>query len=207
MLIFVLPPLFVSSSDGAAIDFSKFNPFAAINLSLAIFLYLQDKTEQKRAEKSFVMKIAACSGIFFWAFGGLVLCAAVFELIGMFLKTKVAGNVILPSNFLQGLCCLFSLCSSAFYEECLYRLYLPKALKSLLRGEESRMALFCFAEAAAILLFAASHRYQGLLAVLNALICAVILRAAFVQSKSVWPTFLAHLCYNASALFFSTLVP
>lgn len=212
LLIFVFPPLFVNFSSDLTMDFTKFNFFAVPNLILAVFLYWQERLQKKsgpkdpkRGEKTLLWKAAAFSGNFFLTFGSLTICAALFELASLALKIPSPGNAILPSNFLEFLCCAFLLCSSAFYEECLYRLYLPKAFGTI-APPQKHAALFWLAEAAAVLLFAFAHRYLGALALFNALICGIILRASFVRSKSLWPPFFAHLSYNAAALLFHALV-
>ena len=212
LLIFVIPPLFVNFSDNLTIDFSKFNFFIIPSLLLALFLYFQERMQKKSefqgqngAKKTLLWLAADFSAHYFLTFGLLALCAALFELAALALKIPAMENVILPANFLEFLCCVFLLCSSAFYEECLYRLYLPKALGTIARSK-NHPALFWLAEAAAVLLFAFSHRYQGMLALFNALICGIILRASFVKSKSLWPPFVAHFTYNAAALLFHALV-
>lgn len=207
LLIFVIPPLFASFSSDLTIDFSKFNFFMLPNLLLALFLYFQERLQNKsgpqgqnEVQKAGLWRLAAFSGNFLLTFGSLAICAALFELAAIALNVQSLGNVILPSNFFEFLCCAFTLCASAFYEECLYRLYLPKALGTIARSK-NHAALFWMAEAAAVLLFAFSHRYQGTLPLFNALVCGIILRVSFVKSKSVWPPFIAHLAYNAAALF------
>lgn len=212
LLIFVCPPLFVNYSDNLAVDFSKFSFFALISLILALFLYFQDRRERfsqgnpVQDNKKTIWKAAAFTSQYFLTFGFLVVGAVLFELLGLAIKAKSLENVILPSTFLQGLYCAFTLAAAAFYEECLYRLYLPKALKKILvltrAGKKFEAVLNFLAEGAAVLLFAFAHRYQGLLALLNALLAGVILRLAFVKSKSLWPAYLAHLSFNAAALLF-----
>lgn len=212
LLIFVCPPLFATFSENLAVDFSKFNYFALISLVLALFLYFQDKRERfsqgnpVQDKKQGLWKAVDFTSGYFLTFGSLVICAALFELIGLALKTPSFESVILPKNFSQGFFCAFTLAAAAFYEECLYRLYLPKAMKKILgrirADEKTKAALNFLAEGAAVLLFAFAHRYQGLLALLNALLAGVILRFAFVKSKSIWPPYLAHLSFNATALLF-----
>lgn len=213
LLIFVFPPLFVDFSDNLALDFSKFNYFALISLVLALFLYLQDRRErffegkEVQENKKTLWKAVDWTGGYFLTFGSLVLCAAIIELANLALKTKNFESIIFPSNFLQGLFCAFALAASAFYEECLYRLYLPNALKKISARGGTKSIWLC--EAACVLLFAFAHRYQGLLALLNAFLAGIILRLSFIKSKSLWPPFFAHLSYNAAALLFYkvTLVP
>ena len=232
LLIFVCPPILVNFSDDLAVDFSKFNYFALTSLALALFLFFQDLRERRlegtavQDNKRPLWKAAAFTSNYFLTFGSLAVCGCLFELAGLALKTKTFENIIFPANFLQGLFCAFALASSAFYEECLYRLYLPKALKKIaaLTGVDKKSedkdklmarpkiaaaAVFWACEAACVLLFAFAHRYQGPLALLNALLAGIILRLSFVKSKSLWPPFFAHLSYNAAALMLArlTLVP
>ena len=58
-------------------------------------------------------------------------------------------------------------------------------------------------EAACVIIFALAHRWQGELAVLNALFGGIILRLCAVKSKGLAPGIAAHFLYNASALLFS----
>ncbi|MBR5096133.1 MAG: CPBP family intramembrane metalloprotease [Treponema sp.] len=175
-------------------------------------MYFQDKRERfsqgnlVQDKKQGLWKAVDFTSGYFLTFGSLVICAALFELIGLALKTPSFEGAVLPENFLQGIFCAFTLAAASFYEECLYRLYLPKALKKILgrikAGEKAMAALNFLAEGAAVLLFAFAHRYQGILALFNALLAGVILRLAFVKTKSLWPPYLAHLSFNAAALLF-----
>ena len=207
LLIFVFPPIFVNHSSDLEIDFSKFNFFIIPSLLLALFLYLQERLQKKNnpqrqsdVKRARFWTLADFSGTFFLTFGSLAICASLFELAAIALKAQPSGSVILPSTFLEFLICAFTLCASAFYEECLYRLYLPKAFGIIARAKKNA-ALFWLAEAAAVLLFAFAHRYQGTLALFNAMAAGIVLRLSYAKSKSVWPPFIAHLAYNAAALF------
>ncbi len=210
---FVLPPIFAFQDKNAALDFSKFNFYILPCFLLGLFLFLQNKNKEKSPLKRHpVWSAAFFSSHFFIALGCLALSSAFFEGIRALLKIKCDDNVILPSNGLEAFFCALTLAASAFYEESLYRLYLPNVLKSLFLGaaeEEKRpklfMALKALMEFMAAALFALAHRPQGIFAVLNAFAAGCVLRVRFVKSKSLWPPFAAHLCYNACALLFAFL--
>ena len=82
------------------------------------------------------------------------------------------------------------------------------SLKSAAKPEpfaSQRRARLAFwgTEAACVVLFALAHRWQGALAVLNALFGGIILRLCAVKSKGLAPGIAAHFLYNASALLFA----
>ena len=219
MLIFVLPPIFTNPSAELAADFSKFNVFSLPCAALALFLFLQDKREEKQLKDqkagARLWRGLMGAGVFFWTLGFLLVLAALLKALFVALKIQSQGNVVLPTDAAGYAACALSLLAGAFYEECLYRLYLPKALRALaslkagqaepqkLAEKKMRAALDFFAEAAAVALFALAHFWQGPWAVLNALLAGIILRVSFVKARGVWPPFLAHLLYNAAALLLS----
>jgi membrane protease YdiL (CAAX protease family) len=100
-------------------------------------------------------------------------------------RMTITNSVFGVLNFIAGTFC------AAFYEEVLYRKYLPETLKAL---TGNRFLLLC--EAAVFILFAAGHRYLGLMAVINAAVASVILRVCMIKTKSVWYGFAAHCMYN-----------
>src|SRR5574344_888426 len=105
-------------------------------------------------------------------FGLLCLTAAVLELAASKIpatyswlahsnaeRMTITGSFLGILNFIAGTFC------AAFYEEVLYRQYLPETMKAL---TGKKFPLLC--EAAVLILFAAGHRYLGFFAVVNAAI-------------------------------------
>ncbi len=92
---------------------------------------------------------------------------------------------------------------TAFYEEVIFREFLPDALIFMLPQNKWTNIL---AEALCILLFAFAHRYLGLLGVVNALGAAVILRICKLKTKYVYTGTLSHFIYNAILFLFTSLL-
>ena len=95
-----------------------------------------------------------------------------------------------------------NLAAGAFYEEVLYREFLPETAILLGAGGRLRIA----AEVTVIAVFAFSHLYMGIPAVVNAALCGTVLRLCFVKTGSVAAGFLAHFTYNMLVMVFCALV-
>lgn len=106
----------------------------------------------------------------------------------------------MPSNFFEWINLIAEIIIAAFYEESVYRLYLPEAfynLAKMINIKESKSLKICI-ELAAILLFALGHRYLGLPAVINAIICGIILRYSCI-SQNIFASATSHIIYNLLA--------
>lgn len=201
ILIFVLPPIFARLDADAEIFLGKFNFFSLLNFSLAVFLFLQNKGEAEEPAKKIplYLKIGILYSLFFVTFGALLVSGVVFESIGALLGLKGGAKITMPQLWYEYLFCLLNFLFQAFYEESLYRLYLPDALGKIIPGlktipdsaEKQRAA-----EIACVLLFALAHSYSGIPAVLNAAAAGIILRRTALKAKSIMPGFFAHLAYN-----------
>ena len=97
---------------------------------------------------------------------------------------------------------LVNLFVGAFYEEVIYREFLPETLLSF-TGERKIPGII--AECSCIIIFALSHRYLGLMAVINALLGGIALRICRRKSLSIWAGTAAHFLYNAILLIFAIL--
>lgn len=93
--------------------------------------------------------------------------------------------------------CIVTFLLAAFYEETVYRLYLPHmlgfTLKKLPHGE-------IIAEAVPVLLFAFAHKYSGWPSVANALVAAAALRLCLVRGRSLAACVGVHTAYNVLQL-------
>ena len=159
-------------------------------------------------------KAAIFSSRLFTCYGALLLLGILFYSAQRFFGETAAAEAALPHDLLGWLACALSIFVSALFEETLYRWYLPHALETLAsqkkgaeqateaRPRKARL-IFWGIEAACVVLFALAHRWQGALAVLNALFGGIILRLCAVKSKGLAPGIAAHFLYNASALLFS----
>ncbi len=90
----------------------------------------------------------------------------------------------------------------AFFEESLFRFYLPKACNIPVKRQISPQAAICFSA----LVFAACHLYMGIPAFFNAFIAALILHFSAARTDSILCNVLAHTLYNLTALVLMTLL-
>ena len=157
-------------------------------------------------------------------FGSLCLSSVIFETISYFFE--IGGGiqkVIFPSSSLLGwINFFFGVFFAAFFEEVIYRFYLPRAFreifgklrifgnqKSVKKDEivadsgiayvgdsENNQRLSFFCEGLALLLFGLGHIYLGILGFLNALVCGAALRLCMIKTKSLWIPFGIHAVYN-----------
>ncbi|MBP5450646.1 MAG: CPBP family intramembrane metalloprotease [Treponema sp.] len=207
LIFLVLPPLLVNPGSSATIaNNGEFSPYIFLRLIIAIFLYCQqiyvikkslgDKASRFRRLVLFCTWSALCLGLLMIVQALMQALAMVFpvnhEEIG-FSSTFTALNYILL---------FINLFAGAFYEEVIYREFLPETLL-LFTGERKIPGII--AESSCILIFALSHRYLGLMAVINALLGGIILRVCRKKSLSIWAGTAAHFLYNAILLLFAIL--
>lgn len=137
-------------------------------------------------------------------FGFLCLSSVIFELIAFFAGSKAGlHSVVFPAGFLGKVDFVFGVIFAAFFEEVIYRFYLPRALKELLfkvrknpQNEKINLRLSLIAETASLILFALPHLYLGFFGFLNALVCGIILRVCMLKTKMIWISFAVHALYN-----------
>lgn len=170
---------------------------------------------------------------FFKTFGLLCVTQAFFEFLGFVLKVGHGTIISLPSNInvAQILSWGAALLSAAFYEETLYRAYLPFSLKKIFHkkcrsqngfsnaeneikaetnsaqdgGNRARFFDAAF-EIIAIAIFGFSHLQNGILAMANALAAGFFLRRCAVRTGGIKAGFFAHFLYNALSLALSMAV-
>ena len=188
LAIFVFPPIFVGEGAVEAINLGKFNYFSLLSFACALFLSLQSEKTENSADfgGNRLIKAAIFSSCFLTAFGALLIAGILFNFLAEALGSAAIEKAVKPEGPVQIFICGFSLFSRA-----------PEAAKKIL-GEKKFAARF--SEIAAILLFALAHRWQGPLAVLNALLGGTILRLCALKSKSLVPGIAAHFLYNLCAL-------
>ena len=206
ILIFVLPPLFVKSDSGKEIFLGCFNFFALIDFFLAVFLFIQNRSVQKKKDIPLYLKIAGFYGITFFTFGLLLVSGVLFYLLAAAAGFKGGPVFCMPGIWYEYIFCFLNFFFMSFFEEALYRLYLPEALKKIFAaGAKDGAALekdagfsgrAAGAEIICVLLFSLSHSYAGLFAVLNAALAGIILRRSAVKAQSIMPGFISHLAYN-----------
>lgn len=130
-------------------------------------------------------------------------------------------------NFFVGISGFIKFFISAFWEETLYRLFFPTALlifsgnfrsrflekrdKNGICKNEKFLKIYdavtrCFVETLCVVVFAYGHRYLGGIAVLNALLCGIVLRIFYLKNKSILYGFSAHFLYNIFILLLTIVL-
>lgn len=217
----IAPPLFNAPKNEIILDFSKgysVSTYAVFLVSVFIFaekVYADkknNKTSDFNEKKSSLIEKTSIGTV---CLGAIFIVSAVFQLFS-FLENKNSFNsqkIIFPENFFYFANFLFGTFFAAFSEEVIYRFYFPFALKenvkNLSRGKlnsENSKILNLFFEFLPVCVFALSHRYLGILAVLNAFFSGLILRFCMIKSKSVFVPFLIHSIYNFSVFIFAKFI-
>lgn len=110
-------------------------------------------------------------------------------------------NILLPDTFFTWFFCILNFLFSAFFEEVIYRFYLPMSLHSFFsQKSQENKAVFILIEVICSLFFAFSHLYLGFLSVLNAFFAHIVLRSSFFVSRNIYCNTAAHFLYNVISL-------
>lgn len=172
---------------------------------LIYFLALKGRIFEKHVlrEKKPFFVYSSCALV---SFGILCLSSVIFESASYFFR--IGGGIqkiIFPSSFLGWINFFFGVIFAAFFEEVIYRFYLPRAFREIfgkikifrnsdVAQNNQRLSVFC--EGLALLLFGLGHIYLGILGFLNALVCGAALRFCMIKTKSLWIPFGIHAIYN-----------
>ena len=211
LLFFVILPIggqFLAERQEAVVAYYPFLVFFNGVISFLIyFLALKGRIFEKHVlrEKKPFFVYSSCALV---SFGILCLSSVIFETISYFFE--IGGGiqkVIFPSSFLGWINFFFGVFFAAFFEEVIYRFYLPRAFREILQKrltgkkkasekmfDNQRLSVFC--EGLALLLFGLGHIYLGILGFLNALVCGAALRLCMIKTKSLWIPFGIHAVYN-----------
>lgn len=207
LLLLVLPPIF-NTTPVQTIKMA-FNPSTIIGLFIALALEFQYQYMKKnhfietKEVKSFYKKTTI-------TLEGLLLLSTVsfvFNLlIHYFPEIFPTGNLKLEvtKEALPIILYIAQIIAAAFYEEEIYRQFLPMALnifssplENRISNNKAKIILCVTKEAIPVLLFALPHIYQGFIGVLNAAVCGTILQLLCKKrSGSIIPGFTAHSIYN-----------
>jgi len=202
----ILPPLFVQSAGPGVFTTWTFPLmqmlYAYIAGIILWFFYIQKRQKNSRPQSVKRIVFFVNSGYALVTFGALSLTASVTELF--FHLRGMQSPVIpsLPSSAAQFFFCVLNFIFASFFEEVLYRLYLPDMLFrfiSYIPHITPKLAAV-LGECAAVLLFAFAHRYLGAASVVNAAAACVILRICCKKSGTVWTNTAAHFAYNILSL-------
>ena len=139
-------------------------------------------------------------------FGVLCLSSVIFETISYFLSAGGGiQKVVFPSDFLGFINFFFGVIFAAFFEEVIYRFFLPNAFKEIFGrikffrssgNSKENPRLSVLYEGLSLLLFAFGHIYLGVFGFLNAIVCGAALRFCMIRTKSILIPFIVHSAYN-----------
>ena len=217
-LFFVIPPLFVNAPSVQHIDFTLFSVQNLSHFVIAIFIFVFYKKSVENDEK-FTTKILKYLIYFFvifiLLFGISFICNFSAQKLLNSENSFVNSQVFVenPQGFFDFLICIFNLLFAAFFEEVIYRFYIPFGIKNFLfrkvfdENQSKSYTIFeksilLFIEIVTMLIFSFSHKYLGIFSVVNAAVAHLVLRFSFIRSKSLIPSTLAHFFYNFVSLMF-----
>lgn len=199
VLSLVLPPVFSSPPAPALLHPAEVHILLCFVAVLLLFKY--GKTLLPCRKKNAASRAVAI-GAALVSFGVLCLSQAVISII------------FKESNFISAkwsdlFLCLTAFLLQAFYEESVYRFYLPFALyKCFIRFKILNIKIKgiplsrLIAETVPFFLFAFAHKYSGAPSILNALIAAFSLRLCLLHGKSLLSCIGVHTAYNLLQLLF-----
>lgn len=226
ILYFVIPPVVVQFfSERQEVLFARYPFLVFFNGGISFLIYIFAIRGRLFEEPVELQKLPffIYSSNALITFGFLCLSSVIFESISYFFKIDGGiQKILFPSSFFGWINFFFGVIFAAFFEEVIYRFYLPRAFmeifgklrffgnqKSVKKNEivadsgiayvgdaENNLRLSVFSEGLALLLFAMGHLYLGLLGFLNALVCGVALRFCMIKTKSLWFSFGIHVVYN-----------
>ena len=201
-----VPPVFVSHGTGLS-QAGTFNASVLYQLLISVILFFQF-LKLKTAEKS-------KTKIFRFLFHGTITLGILMIIFALMQSIELlfSNEEMKSQNFMPDvdgpLSILFltlAVVCGAFYEEVLYRQFLPEFM-ALIAGEKiNRKLVFYGTEFLALLLFAFAHRYQGWISVVNSFLCGTVLRLCYKKTSSVLPGAAAHAVYNLSLSVFYILI-
>ena len=169
--------------------------------AIALYLQVRGRFLLRFHGRWTLFKVIVLSGEGLKAFGFLCVISALLVLAGqLFGIDSGIVRVVRPDS--PVLWCNFFLGTllAVFYEEVVYRLYLPEMFRLLIPKLSPVLSEF-----AAVLFFALGHVYLGALGFLNALGCGIALRLCIRKTHSIWFSFAAHAVYNFGSFFFLLL--
>lgn len=205
----VFPPIFVSPAEAQIPDFKiTYFKIALFILSLCIFWYFEYSSRKYSLN---LTSLILESGKIFLYFGILITVNTVITLTVFLITKDVSLSLSVEKYPVTFLLVAVNFLISAFYEESLYRLYLPVCLRTFAeesynvffkvkKSEVFRKRYFIFVnvsvEILCVAVFALSHIYTGWITVLNAAIAGAVLRFAAVKNKTILIGTISHFLYN-----------
>lgn len=201
LALLVLPPILFQAAGSLAVLTFAYPPQTFFLALVALLIYMQNRNVHLirfQGRWSF-FRILVFSGESFLAFGILCVVSAVLEFSGHFFSVESELKIVRPERFNDFAIFFIGTFCAAFYEEVLYRMYLPEAMKHLCVGWKKVPEFFLKwgPEFLAVVLFALGHIYLGRLGFLNALLCGIALRRCVLKTHSLWFSLIPHFAYNA----------
>lgn len=210
-LFFIIPPLFVDGQFIQKIDFTLFSVDNLSHFLLAIFLvyFYRHYLNKNNINLKFIFKnfLFLVFSLFF-----VVITSNIVNLIAeSFYNVEnfiVSNSVFVnkPINFFDYLISIFNLIFAAFFEETIYRFYVPVFLTSYLILNNPKihgipkLIFRILIELFVLLIFAFSHRYLGIFSVINAAIAHLIFRLTLIFTNNIFTSTTAHFIYNFYSL-------
>ena len=200
----ILPPITNVQRD-TLLQFQWNLPLNYIFLgTIALFIFLYEITQKKQneiSEKNTSNSIKTFILATIFTFISLFIIAFILESVAFLTKQNQQNVTISPINSKKELFyCILKFCLAAFYEEVIYRLYLPEQLKRFFKNTQNKITQIYIPEIITIILFALGHKYLGIFAVINACIACVILRICYLKTKNIFAGTIAHFMYNFVSL-------
>lgn len=226
LCFFVIPPLFAGRASARAFSVWTF-PLKPLLYALFAFVLVRFSFPPSARVKGNAFRFVR-TGWTLATFGALCVIASVMEIVVRLAGGKESLEPALPSSIAETFFCIVNFACASFYEEALYRLYLPESLRAVLEDllskrinksehentlqkknaakEHGSRNIFLISEISALSLFALSHRYLGVPAVANAFFAGIVLRICCKKSKTLWTNTAAHFAYNMLSLVLFTLI-
>jgi len=195
LVFFVIPPVFFTTKTQVIFESWNF-PFVQLNLFLfSIFLLYIFKNYQKI---SFSNKYAVFYKIIFpgtFCFCLLFCILLLTQGVAYFFNEENSIKIEKPQNFICWIYCILNFIFAAFYEESIYRLFLPEILRDF-SSKLNKKLIYIIIEFIVCLSFAFAHFEYGIFSVLNAMLAHIVLRITFIKTGGIYAGFAAHFLYN-----------
>ena len=198
-LFFLLPPLFTQKVQNN-ISFSWQNVIYQLLIALSLN-FMQKKSLPPKVTLYKNVNILNFLSYFPLTLGSLLIFNALIFTLNLYI-TKTTYNIsnLSSQNINIGLIIQFLV--AAFYEETLYRSFVPEFILYLFDKKTFRLPL----EIICIVLFAFSHKYMGYAAVINAFLGGIALRLCAIKTRGIFTGVMAHFTYNLLILVFTVYV-
>lgn len=200
-----MPPLFVSKGQGLT-KAGTFSFAPVFQFLMALILQVQFTRNIKNAVKNESKNTLIFKTAFWWSItlGTLMLIFVFMQILTYFWGNDELSKNVLPStnSVFSWIFIIFSVATAAFYEEIIYRQFMPEILKIIFFEKNKKKWISILIDFISLLIFAFSHRYLGWIAILNAFICGFILRLCYTKTNSIWTGAAAHFSYNMTLILF-----